>query len=126
MFQRCKEGHDSTCREWFGGSAKPGDFCCWRYEIVTIPEEYSSKEIKELAETRLRTFSEAGLASAVGEVSRFCMNEWSKQYPDGVIPPDFTYTDKDTEITVKAHCDWATWIRASALGGLLGLLLVSY
>ena len=124
-FQTCNSGDDSICKDWFGATALENDYCCWRFEIMEIPTEYSDDSVKDLATRTLENYKKARLASQVGEVSHVCMNGWSRQYPNG-IPPEYTWVDSQTEIKVRGHCDKAASLAASVGALLLSAFYASY
>jgi len=76
----------------------------------------------------LKVYEENGLPYQVGDVVRYCLNNWLLMYPDNEIPldSDYTWTTDDTGLTWKGNCDSAFKTALGTAALTLSLLYVNY
>ena len=125
-FQTCAKGDDRICSEWFGDLALAKDHCCWKYEILDIPASVETPKIKEKQNKYIKELHSAGLAYKKGKSSHLCINGWLTQYPKSKIPEDYTWTDPDTQIKIRAFCDSASRVMAGLVAAAAAALVSTY
>ena len=88
----CTQGDDSTCITYFGEMANEFNTCCWKTEMIEIPEVGGTTTLNGI-NTYIATLKSHGLSGELENPDYYCKNNWIDLYPNSTIPLDYEYTD---------------------------------